>query len=326
MSPPILAIAIGVAAVCGWTSSTDAQLPSELLSRLDAPALQIRDEATDLLLSRADISLNDIRRTLQDADDLTPEQIDRLRRIAEERYVRRPAVIGIQYTVSNDGVVVGRVVENSPAAGVLRKDDLIRSIDGESIASGRSRVVMPAMLAAKRPGDVIVLEVERAGELMQINLELGDGLAIRGFDELSIIELQRQRRAYWQRQLGGAERETIMIRPARRIVIDTEGADAGLDEPEPIAGDLESQQQALTLQLERLEKQQTTLENTLAQLGENDAPLRDSVVEQLAELRVEIRSLEIQLRAVKKRLGPTGRAEPAERLDPEDPVRRRPPP
>lgn len=79
--------------------------------------------------------------------------------------------LGIAIEDSDTGVVVTSVMPESPAdqAGLLM-EDVILSVDGESVADSE---VLIAMVRAKAPGDVITLEIQRGDETLEIEVTLG---------------------------------------------------------------------------------------------------------------------------------------------------------
>ncbi|MEZ5225541.1 MAG: PDZ domain-containing protein [Acidimicrobiales bacterium] len=75
-------------------------------------------------------------------------------------------------TISDAGVVVAQVVENSPAVGLLEVGDVLSSINGEPITSD---VQLVERLSKYRPGDVATFEVTRGAEAPQeISVTLGE--------------------------------------------------------------------------------------------------------------------------------------------------------
>ena len=79
--------------------------------------------------------------------------------------------LGIRYIQRARGAEVQEVIPGSPAeeAG-LRVGDLIRKVDGRAVTSNRP---LADVLSAYRPGDRVVLTVEREGREIEIRVTLG---------------------------------------------------------------------------------------------------------------------------------------------------------
>ncbi len=74
-------------------------------------------------------------------------------------------------TISDAGVIVANLVEDSPAVGVLEPGDVLSSIDGEPITSD---VQLIERLSSYGPGDVVTFEVTRGeGALQPFAITLG---------------------------------------------------------------------------------------------------------------------------------------------------------
>jgi len=71
-----------------------------------------------------------------------------------------------------NGVLLSAVTEGGPGdkAG-LKKDDILRKIDGETIKDNQDLL---ARVAAHRPGETVRLEILRDGDPMKVNVTLGD--------------------------------------------------------------------------------------------------------------------------------------------------------
>jgi len=96
----------------------------------------------------------------------TPEFPPEVTPVPEER-----PYLGIRYVQRPRGAEVQEVIPGSPAeeAG-LRVGDLIRKVDGQSVSPGRP---LAEVLSAYRPGDRVVLTVEREGREIEIPVTLG---------------------------------------------------------------------------------------------------------------------------------------------------------
>ena len=72
---------------------------------------------------------------------------------------------------SRDGVVVKQVFEDLPASKAgLKSGDVVKKFDGQDVANFHA---MQRLLGRRKPGDVVPLAVQRGGELVDLQLELG---------------------------------------------------------------------------------------------------------------------------------------------------------
>ena len=70
----------------------------------------------------------------------------------------------------NNGVIVSGVTKNGPAAEAgLRRNDVIRKIDGNPVKDNQELL---AMIASRKPGETVKLEIVRGGESMKIDVKL----------------------------------------------------------------------------------------------------------------------------------------------------------
>jgi serine protease Do len=70
----------------------------------------------------------------------------------------------------NNGVIVARVDPNGPAASAgLHKNDIIRKIDGNPVKDNPDLL---AMIASRKPGETVKLDVLRGGETMKVDVTL----------------------------------------------------------------------------------------------------------------------------------------------------------
>jgi serine protease Do len=69
-----------------------------------------------------------------------------------------------------NGVIVAEVTKNGPAAEAgLRKNDIIRRIDGNPVKDNQDLL---AMIASRKPGETVKLDILRGGETMKIDAKL----------------------------------------------------------------------------------------------------------------------------------------------------------
>jgi serine protease Do len=70
----------------------------------------------------------------------------------------------------NNGVIVASVSEDGPAAqGGVRRNDVIRKIDGNPVKDNQELL---AMIASRKPGETVKLEILRGGETMKVDVTL----------------------------------------------------------------------------------------------------------------------------------------------------------
>jgi serine protease Do len=70
----------------------------------------------------------------------------------------------------NNGVIVSSVVPKGPAAeGGLRANDVVRKIDGHPVKNNQELL---AMIASRKPGETVKLEIVRGGETMKLDVTL----------------------------------------------------------------------------------------------------------------------------------------------------------
>jgi len=70
----------------------------------------------------------------------------------------------------NNGVIVSDVAPNGPAAEAgLRRNDLIRKIDGNAVKDNQDLL---AMIASRKPGETVKLELIRGGETLKVDVKL----------------------------------------------------------------------------------------------------------------------------------------------------------
>ncbi len=70
----------------------------------------------------------------------------------------------------NNGVIVSGVTPKGPAAEAgLQKEDVIRKIDGNAVKDNQDLL---AMVASRKPGETVKLDILRAGQTMKIDVKL----------------------------------------------------------------------------------------------------------------------------------------------------------
>lgn len=151
-----------------------AGVPEAVLAGLDADDPVVRERASRSIESDGSrVSLTSIERTLR-RGDLTPEQRRRLLAAAFERF-RDPSGragmgVAFDFVALENGLRLGTIVPDFPAAAVLRQGDRVLKFDGVSL---RDREHAIAMIVARDPGDEVSLGIVRGGEPMTVTVRLG---------------------------------------------------------------------------------------------------------------------------------------------------------
>lgn len=144
-----------------------------------------------------------------------------------------PEVLAEHLGIERDfGLAVRTVAKDSPASGVLLKNDVLRKLDDQMLVDSRQ---LSVLIRAKKPGDEVKLTLIRAGKEQVVtaklgeremqksvfhSLSFGDGGQFRFFDEDSGPVIERLR------ELPGLAREEI--NDALRVI--------GNDRPHWVAG------------------------------------------------------------------------------------------
>ncbi len=80
-----------------------------------------------------------------------------------------------------DGVIVANVTPNEPAAKAgLKANDVIRKIDGEAVKNNQELL---AMIASRKPGETVRLDVIRGGESVKLDVKLGNRPSFDGSEQ-----------------------------------------------------------------------------------------------------------------------------------------------
>ena len=70
----------------------------------------------------------------------------------------------------NNGVIISGVVDSGPAAEAgIRKDDVVRKIDGNPVKDNQDLL---GMIASRKPGETVKLEILRGGQTMKVDVTL----------------------------------------------------------------------------------------------------------------------------------------------------------
>ncbi|MCA9299981.1 MAG: PDZ domain-containing protein, partial [Phycisphaerales bacterium] len=157
----------------GFRSNTHAptrEYIEQQLLRLNADDLETREEATRTLQRDVDWSSADVEILLEE-DALTPEQRTRLESIGRVVFSTesRPA-LGIRFSTGTRAGIAS-TTPGFDADEQLEADDVVLMADGIFI---RGQNDFRLAILAKRPGDTLSLEIERAGETRHVEVELGE--------------------------------------------------------------------------------------------------------------------------------------------------------
>lgn len=206
----IAAVLAGVGGVLSVAVAAPAStpVPTELLDGLKARALSEREAAMEQLTARADVKLDAIDEALA-RPDLTPEQRQRLLRVAREKFNVSPrAALGVSFDLGPQENVIQRPIENFPASKVLKPGDQIIEIDGWKLgrrASFRQVSTARPFIISHDPGDVVPITVMRDGEEVKVQVELGrfDRLQMTmPIDDFELARAWNVREATWDRAWG----------------------------------------------------------------------------------------------------------------------------
>jgi PDZ domain-containing protein len=77
--------------------------------------------------------------------------------------------LGFEVGTRSDGVLIAGLVEGVPAASVLKVNDVITTVEGETVELADQ---IGPIVADRQVGDVIVLGVKRGGDLLDLNVTL----------------------------------------------------------------------------------------------------------------------------------------------------------
>lgn len=78
--------------------------------------------------------------------------------------------LGVRLQDGDEGVVIREIVADSPASAALQVDDVITAINGEAVSTAAD---VAALVQAAAPGDTLTLTITRAGESVDVDVELG---------------------------------------------------------------------------------------------------------------------------------------------------------
>jgi hypothetical protein len=218
----------------------DAAWLEKLIPALDSDDFAKREAASKEIADDSGVSLHLIEQRLCDkAHPLTPEQALRLGEAGLRLFANtQRGAMGVQFAApgmegSLDGVKVGMAVDGFDSKRVLKSGDVIRDMDGVSLAVGdqsRSRNLVVALIISHDPGDEVTLNLLRNGEPLVVKLALGSYRDLRNANELDTARLRTAWDLRCRRLQGGeepqaadaglsAERWTQISDPVRRLAM-----------------------------------------------------------------------------------------------------------
>lgn len=179
-----LALLAGVVCCAGWSLADrpdDAAFAAARVRELDAEDVRTRERAEDSLRGWCRGQVDRIL-TLIDAG-ASAEQRDRLLSLARTVFDASPrAAMGVSFGVANvafglqeeetfdGGIPIAGPVKGFDSENVLKSGDLLLSIEGVRIRTNREA---RTQILSHDPGQVVRLEVEREGKVLQLPLKLG---------------------------------------------------------------------------------------------------------------------------------------------------------
>jgi PDZ domain len=189
----------------------DAEWLERFVPKLDSDDYAEREKASELIGSDEGVSLSLIEKRLTDAArPLTPEQSLRLSEAGLKHFANsQRGAMGVSFALSDnalDGVKVGGAVDGFDSKRVLRPGDVIREMDGVSLALNdqmRSRGLIIALIVSHDPGDEVTLDLLRGGEPVVVRLKLGNYKDLRNANELDLPRLRAAWELRCRRAVGG---------------------------------------------------------------------------------------------------------------------------
>lgn len=142
-----------------------------LIAALDSPVWSEREVASAALAISDDVTLADLVARLGIGGSLTPEQRSRVWAAAETRFLALPAP-GLGVGFNGRAVTLNRVLENFPAAEVLRAGDEILEVHREPVSDSAT---VRAMILGHLPGEKLPMLVRRrgaAGEFVEVEVDV----------------------------------------------------------------------------------------------------------------------------------------------------------
>lgn len=176
-TPGIALCALASASTAALADVLSVETLHQLIDKLGAPALDVREEATQTLI-KSETSFETIDRAEIDVSALTAEQRSRLDRVWYERFKRTPrAGLGVAFdTQFQGGVRLASVEANFPAAAFLQPLDRILSAEGASFAPFVTQQAWQAFrhrILSFDPGQTIPITILRRNNQIKMSVPLG---------------------------------------------------------------------------------------------------------------------------------------------------------
>lgn len=130
--------------------------------------------AYEVVEAAADPSVDLVRREAVRRPGETDEEFTKRTLEAMDISVRTAVLVALKrlgIPVASDGAEVVGVLAGYPAEALLRPGDVIRRVDGREI---RTVGDLADALAGRQPGDRLAVELERSGEVLLVDVELGE--------------------------------------------------------------------------------------------------------------------------------------------------------
>lgn len=155
------------AAGAGAPAQLDAEWLDATIAQLNDDSFIVREAASKRLAEAPSLSLDRLEARLAEGG-LSPEQQSRLNRAALERFAALPrAGLGVRFgpPIVSGGVPLGSVLDDFPAAAVLRGGDIVVSINDQPVESTNQ---MGALILSHQPGQVLRMVVDRPPPLEEL--------------------------------------------------------------------------------------------------------------------------------------------------------------
>jgi hypothetical protein len=198
-APMVGAFALSTAAVGQSDEKETAAWVESQVAALDSDSFSVRDAASHDLAVDPRVTLQMIEQRLADsARPLSAEQSLRLSEAGLRMFASSPrGAMGVQFANvygDTDGVKVGMAVDGFDAKRVLKAGDVIREMDGVSLAVGnqdRAHNLIIALIISHDAGEEVSLNVMRAGEPLSVRMRLGSYKDLRNANPLDMTRVRQ---------------------------------------------------------------------------------------------------------------------------------------
>ncbi len=262
---------------------------------LDDPRLDVREEATQRLISDTAISREAIDMFLREQwETLAPEALERFLLAARERYVANPGAIGIQFGEAATAVI--QVVrEEAPAAMVLQPGDQFLSLNGIILPEARfeQQTELRRIMSELKAGDMVHARIRRGLRELEVSFALADPARLPQFEEY-VASMKREMLDAWH-----VRRRSIFPAPAK-LLIDLRVREAGAVEGDSGSANTWTDSTAVVEELrDRISRVSASIARVAEQTAGADDPVRRRELErEYLALRDELFGLNARLRLV----------------------------